>query len=845
MGVAERAKAGRSMAGASPSSVAALTRTLEELEQRLARLSSGKPTPKEKLTPSERLRQIVDSGHMRSGAMPRPEEHSPVSAAPTTAAMQEMSREIRALRAELRQEMAAEARIQEQAINSGFATLGAAMESREESELLADGLAEILNRISSLESGSLDESALDHLRREIDVISGFVQRYEETESLNTHRWDGVEAQLAEIRDVDERAFENLSLEMQRLSQRVDQLLAGHGADTLNRDEFNGGMESLAERLGAIEATLLGLPDVLGLSRLEERIGRLTESMDALDVLPVPQGSSSNVEERLDEISSAILALDSGADGFDSRAIEERLELLCRQIDSLAARGDERAVELGERIDRTAFPEAMLENRLTEFMQQLETADEERYQRHAAALTQELKRLEQLWQLSDERAGEIEVNLGAILKNVAERLAALELEAGSVRSKPGEGTVFDADFSKWTPDEDESNLAQPDLHDALEKHLSRRAADAGEKDVADTATATGQAEFGTLLERVRRHERASSGGPTTRADFIAAARRAAAAASAEADALHRGPFHRAGALSAHRKPVLMAASAIVLALLALPFGLEQLRKQDGSAQQIAGRELPQQAVPGVSMETTASIPAQTVKRGAETSADLLANLVLVLPASARGELPAFPAGATSALHDAARRGNLSAMHEIGIAARDSGNGAVALAWLGQAARRGYAPAQYELGILFEHGAGVARDAGAARSWYLLAARKGNVRAMYNLAVMEASGVAGPVDSMAAARWFKAAAERGMADSQFNLAILYSRGTGVEPSIGEAYRWFSIAAQSGDEAAVRQRAELAGQLPAARRAEIDLAVATWRPLTPLRTANDSAPINPGQS
>lgn len=780
MGVADKAKAAKGT-GDPPGapSMATLTRTLEELERRLARLSTHKVDNRVAVsvgaaaTPAERLRRIVDRSAEFAASAPSARTRS-------SEAIDELVQEMRSLRGDMRKEIAAGTKAGQATMGHAFATLEASIAARDSSDLIADGLAEMLTRMTTLEQRGATSEALSDLAADM------------------HRMRTVVSGLA--------TQDDLARHMGSVTGRLDTLLETSAA-TVDRGAFDAGVAALGERLSGIEGLLARLPETLGIERIEDRLKALSTLSGPVVAEAVSVSVDlSSLEERLDEISGAILVLDRPEP--DTDRIEKRLETLSTQLDG--------------------------------FMERLEQAEEERSLRHAEAFTQELKRLEALWQGSDERAAETEAQLLSILRNVADRLSDLETEA----RQPGEplgGTVFDGEFAAWQPAEDGQ---EDSLRATLDRHLKRRRADASAQpedaggeapDGPANGTRYGRdvADFGSILDRVRRHERAAGLGPSTRADFIAAARRAAAAAAAEAENLHVGNGAGEGSSGRnrnYRKPMVMAAGAIMLALTALPISRMQTGQPERPAEIADSGAM---RTPAVTQETTASIP--RLPEAGLTSGDLIGRLVSQLPKGAAGALPVPPAGDIT-LSRAALGGDAAAMAAIGAAAIDRGATAEGLSWLGQAARRGYAPAQYRLGSLYERGVGVGKDLSLARDWYLVAARAGNVRAMHNLAVIDISGLAGPADRGAAADWFRMAAERGMADSQFNLAVLYARGAGMPRDIAEAYRWFSIAARSGDATALRNRDEVAAELDAARRATIDGEVARWRPAMPTRAANE---------
>jgi localization factor PodJL len=421
----------------------------------------------------------------------------------------------------------------------------------------------------------------------------------------------------------------------------------------------------------------------------------------------------------------------------------------------------------------------------------------------------------------------------------------------------------------------------------------------------------------ILERVRASQAAGEfGGDRTgdRADYIAAARRAAKAAAQEADPSQMGSMPKGqakaikpqpgkdtkgdakgatkgiSAFSRHRRPILMAVGAILLALMAMP--LIKTVTGGNSAPQVASIERPAAPV-GASSANIPASPAPAIAPQATqaqnttapiagSASDLAAspampadNSVTSAPlgapatgsetdvvadapaADGDGTLPAatpdvaqqgqaaggidVPAAIEpQSLAHAASTGDANALFEIG-ARYSEGRGvttdmAEAAKWYRLAADRGLPPAQYRMGNILEKGTGVERNINAAISYYQQAAQAGNASSMHNLAVLYASGTAGQPDYAKAIDWFRKAAELGVADSQFNLAILYARGNGVKQDLEESYKWFGVAAKGGDTDAAAKRDEVA---KAMRKDQLDSAKAkldAWaaKPLDPRANA-----------
>ncbi len=397
----------------------------------------------------------------------------------------------------------------------------------------------------------------------------------------------------------------------------------------------------------------------------------------------------------------------------------------------------------------------------------------------------------------------------------------------------------------------------------------------------------------ILERVRAGQAAGSraAGEGEKADFIAAARRAAKLAAEEADTISRvAPARKAekpakgekpaSALSRHRRPILLAVGAVLLAIMSYPLVSTLVSGDDAPVvvEQTAVTRHEEQPVETKTADTAAApvveeksaiepVPAESGRSLAGTDERAVADPlpaqafvkdagVIAAPAdtddnatagfepvttpeasSAAGEVQTaaivVPDVITPAsLSKAAGEGDPLALFEIG-ARYTEGRGVAAdlkeaARWYGQAAARGFAPAEYRLANLYEKGQGVERDLDRARKLYESAAEKGNASAMHNLAVLLATGIgdAAP-DFDAAAKWFQKASELGVRDSQFNLAILYARGNGVKQDIEESYKWFAIAARDGDRDAAEKRDEVANAMRPEQLSSAKAKMELWKP------------------
>lgn len=372
--------------------------------------------------------------------------------------------------------------------------------------------------------------------------------------------------------------------------------------------------------------------------------------------------------------------------------------------------------------------------------------------------------------------------------------------------------------------------------------------------------TGTLDLDAIMKRVRDVRRTNGDGPAAgedvaKNDFLAAARRAAQAAAADAEIL-RGKSAKvtkksesglANLFQSQRKPIMMAAMAVLLAFA----GMQLYKNFAGGSPDTAmiaepaaapAIETPQAKPDSISEIGNAESAGPEVRQveaaksddsGAVTMAAPQAEPVAepgsqtaetVQPAAsapdaaasapektvAKADLPPAEYGPI-ALREAAASGDSKAQFEIAVRLAE-GQGITksleaAAQWYTLSADQGFAPAQFRIGSFYEKGLGVERSAQKAKEYYQLAAEQGNASAMHNLAVLYAMGAAGPIDNDSAAQWFIKAAEFGVKDSQYNLGILSAKGLGVPRNLEDSYKWFALAAKAGDKDAATKRDEIA--------------------------------------
>ena len=362
----------------------------------------------------------------------------------------------------------------------------------------------------------------------------------------------------------------------------------------------------------------------------------------------------------------------------------------------------------------------------------------------------------------------------------------------------------------------------------------------------------------ILERVRNGQpsgaRDNSGSGTS--DVIAAARRAAQAAAAEAGAqklAQPSAFKKdkgtkpakpvaSGGKSEVRRPILLAAAAVLLVVMSYPLVSNLIggRSHDAAPEATQERSLtlpadadkatvdptPADAKPvdpdkkasadNATAPVTAEEPSDTANMTTTDSvpADETAADTIMVPAASTDQATTFQKPADTTTQTAAT--DTDATDEIAsvttepkkieeqkveqapVTADQPNTAEIALpaglqpASLAEAARKGDGLALFEIGARYTDGRGVKIDLAEAAKWYQLSADRGLAPAEYRLANFYEKGTGVTRDVEKAKVLYKLAAEKGNASAMHNLAVLYATGVGGTPDFAEAARWFTKAA-----------------------------------------------------
>lgn len=694
------------------------------------------------------------------------------------------------------------------------------------------------------------------------------------------------------------------------------------------------VQNLESRLDALASREAGgsaedqIPHHQIMDAIDERFTEIARRLETGSSRDEDSAMMQNLEARLEEISRQLEESGARESGMESdllRSLESQIAGLNEHL-SRPERVIPEYEDLAPRIKE--LEESIADSREQIFVAAREAAERAisslpAFEGDNSAVTElaaDLKAIEQLTRQSDERNARTFEAIHDTLLKVVDRLGTLEdvddpgfhephkrLDVDETpplqpSDLPDDGARrgFGPDYEDFAEEQTPAEADAVPSHHAMEDEEYHEESDDTSvmQDPAELVRAvdpkvaneplepgSGAPDLDSIINQVRNERGTSSNQEeAAKSDFIAAARRAAQAAAAEANNLAagkdvRGSKGRFGILSLlqnKRKPIIIAASILLIALAGLQLGdaflgsgtknnkladtptadksIASAPALDADAPGEARESMPaadeeSSAVsvpPAPEMPEMAAIPPArppepvVEKKAMEPAPAMSEDKETAPPESASaadveiGEVP--EEAGPIALREAARSGDPSALYEIGTRYAEGRSVESSLEkaarWYQLSADMGFAPAQYRIGNFYEKGLGVKRDPANAMTWYQLAAEQGNASAMHNLAVLFAMGANGQPDNESAARWFLKAAELGVKDSQFNLGILSAKGVGLEQNLEESYKWFALAAKTGDKDAAGKRDEIANALRPDQLNKARAAVALWkaRPLNP---------------
>ena len=734
---------------------------------------------------------------------------------------------------------------------------------------LTDHLLDISRKIDALDQGTVSNSLadrLDHLARMIGEIE----------------------QPAPAPAIDDRALRTLDERLAMIAERLDETSRAPAADTVS---LRGLEEQIAHLSGLIgNVSQMSAPAVDG--EVTERISRLEDYVATSDeyIIEAARQAAEAVMENFSR---------NGMQGGVSAPQLETITALAdnlRHLEDLSRDNEHRTQKTFDSLQDTLL---QIADRLDSLHHD---ADEPpaRYVETAPNIVREAQPAQQFAYTGEDDLLDAPADLPPLFGNDADRsepdlVAELDVTAYATEHKASKPSLLAGLGKKLIPGQ-KKQPSEPAARQVLDPTPTIDPVGIIPDDDANELLepGTGAPDVRKILERVRASKMgngADIAAPADgeRTDYIAAARRAAQAAAQDAGNTQstsggsKAAKDGASAFSRYRRPILLAAGAVLLAVMSMPLvrtltqgnenppAIETTSPVTDDASAVGAAATPEvtadapvssdpaienvaplapltpldeelsteeASTPGAPMDTletpaepatgTDAAPIRNVTPD-EAVTDEGTNAAQATPAAAAYEVPA--AISPASLSKAAAEGDPLALFEIG-ARYTEGRGVdadlkEAARWYGLSADKGFAPAQYRVANLYEKGTGVQQDLNKAMEYYELAAAQGNAAAMHNLAVLFASGAAGTQDYGRASEWFIQAAEHGVPDSQFNLAILYARGNGVPQSFEDSYKWFAIAAKDGDKDAAQKQEEVARALTPEQLSKAKAAVEAWKP------------------
>ncbi|AFL48750.1 localization factor PodJL [Sinorhizobium fredii] len=680
---------------------------------------------------------------------------------------------------------------------------------------LTDYLADISRKIEALDQGSVNDALaerLDYLARRIDELDGHADS-----PAPDMRFDRLEDRLADIAQRleetqaapfdDREALRNLEAQIGNLSALVSQ---SHqepaGAAPM---EFESRMTALEDYLATSDEYII------------EAARQAAEAvMEAYARNGMPQTAAGADMAAISALADDLRALEGLSRSSEERtartfeALHETLVHIAEKLERLEEREPSAGMRNAPR-DMPMMPKVVQPEYGGAFGDAAERQDER--QQAGSATEVEVSAtgpvaadLSSSVDVStverDEPRVEARAAKAGLLAGLTRRFSAKRNETAPVQARQMVEPAPSIDASEMLAPEDANQLLEP---------------------------GSGVPDVKKILERVRAGQMARGGQPEAggeKADFIAAARRAAQMAVEEADSLksakdNKGPSAVSGAFARHRRPILMAVGAVLLAIMSYPLVSTMLKGRDAQSVQpaaaverkadveTASKTSGGEAAKPVSTPVAATA-AETPKAVAPvekagiapvatnvpaTKADTAAAIVSAADAGEAPLLqpPAKPAhtGPVSTFQPATT-GTLTAASFEPVKASDivlpEGFGPSALV---TAAKGGDPLAHYEIGTRFTEGRGAKEDLAEAAKWYQRAADAGVVPAGYRLANLYEKGAGVTRDAAKAKALYQKAAEAGNASASHNLAVMLASGRDGAPDLAAAVKWFEKAANLG--------------------------------------------------
>lgn len=751
------------------------------------------------------------------------------------------------------------------------------------------------------------------LEQRFDVLSGMMERRQgDAIEQGNMLFRDLERRLDEVADrLDQRLapqidsagiMEAIDARFTALATRMETRAADPAGEAAIRG-LESRLEDISSRLDASAAQVAGIDPAL-IRSLEAQVAGLSAHLSKPST-PLPEFE--DISPRLDEIEKALAGTRDSILGAAREAAENAVRSLAgsnanasavsglaqdlKTLETLTRRSDERNSRTFEAIHDTLLKivdrlGSLETNEPSEAISELldtrqdEVAGKRRARTAKMAVEAPSMDIDEPMPLTGDMA-DLDGRAAAIMRNeegprsdlgtrspaeaaAAAAMAALGSDSIAEKDQPaGRKSMFGglarafkgrkaADLPPLAGSAPSSDIPTVDLDEPLDPKVANRPLEPG----------SGAPDLNAIMKRVRdeRGQPAKLGeSDAAKSDFIAAARRAAQAAAAEADALKRqstvkGPVKalRIGdLLKARRKPILMAAAAIMLALAGLQLGKAFLSDPAQVASNEAAPIVAAQPVQTASVDTasqpkteaqpaaTDSAPARAVRQAEQsapaTKDDMVAQAALAMPSDTDAmantapvaEPAAAPAASTAssgpstAASDAMASAAPAPVAPIATTPMDAtasepatvAGGSQATNTDAQPAAANEAIAKDTTGAVAPAGApataaaakfDIPADAGPAA--LRDAAAGGDAKALFEIGSRYAESRGVKEDMAAAAKWYEKSAELGFAPAEYRIGNFYEKGIGVARDIKKSKTWYQMAAEQGNASAMHNLAVL---------------------------------------
>ncbi|OLP53245.1 hypothetical protein BJF92_00275 [Rhizobium rhizosphaerae] len=708
-------------------------------------------------------------------------------------------------------------------------------------EAIPSPAAELAERIEDL-AARMDalsrEDAAARLEARLNALAEMLQRAE------GERREGGASQERE-----------LSRHLLDISRKIDALEAGAGHDAL-ADRLDG----LARRIEALNHATG--EDEARFARLEQRLGGLAERIEAAQAAPVDDAMLRGLHQQIAGLSDLLRS------PRDAGGLPAEMESRMHALEDYLSTSDEYIIEAARQA-----AEAVMDSYGRGNGAPVAGGD----MAAIAALADDLKTLEDMSRSSQEQTARTFESLHETLVDIVGKLERLEQPAATLRppempaardaaaASPRIDAPVSRDSGEALPvlallrDEAEARESETEsgraglMSGLARRFAARKAESTAARPMLDTAPSldpadlmgkdvanellepgSGVPDVKTILARVRAGQQArgpqaeAERGETT--DFIAAARRAAQLAAEEVQGLPQDAqgLTKGGRLARHRKPILIAVGAILMAILAYPLAGALIGGDKSTPVPPAVIDAPKQAAPAAPQDAPDAAQKETAPAApSDGASSTLSSPETQAPAAATpdgtGEAganaPDAAAGPAQAARDPAegeatdsapvtfgRSAPVTPVTTVAVtppaAAQADQQAAIEVPAeigppaLADAARAGDPLAFFQIGANYTDGrGGVAVDLAKAAQWYQRAADAGFAPAQYRLGSLYEKGSGVPQDFARARTLYEAAAEKGNANAMHNLAVLIAGGRAGTPDFASAAVWFQKAAEHG--------------------------------------------------